>query len=240
MSSALTGALSYTLIAAVAALVGGIIAIYYAPGPYGQSYVQHFSAGVVFAAVAAKLLPDIHDEAPLFVIVGFTLGVATMLGVHQLSHRIDHGGFGSGFDGAASLLITVCINMVIDGVLIGVAFLAEPRTALIIALALAVETLFITIAGVSALPAESSPLEKLAVPVAFGSLLLVGVTVGILGFASAGQTSITIILAFGAANLIYLVTEELLVKAQKVPETPTSTTLFFLGFLLVFVFDMLY
>ena len=149
-----------------------------------------------------------------------------MLSVHQLSNWIDDGGVGSGFAGAASLLITVGINMMIDGVLIGVAFLATPRTGVIVTLALAVETLFVSVVAVSILPRETPAYQKLAVPAAFGGLLLVGVTVGTL--------------AFGAANLIYLVTEELLVKAQKVPETPTSTTLFFVGFLLVFVFDMMY
>jgi ZIP family zinc transporter len=49
---------------------------------------------------------------------------------------------------------------------------------------------------------------------------------------------IAVILAFGSAALLYLVTEELLVKAQKVPETPTSTTLFFVGFLAIFLLDM--
>ena len=43
-----------------------------------------------------------------------------------------------------------------------------------------------------------------------------------------------------AAALLYLVTEELLVKASKVPETPVSTTLFFVGFLAIFLLDMLH
>jgi hypothetical protein len=59
-------------------LVGGVVAVFHSPGPYGDSYIQHFAAGVVFAAVAAKLLPDLHDEAPIWVIVGFAIGVATM------------------------------------------------------------------------------------------------------------------------------------------------------------------
>jgi ZIP family zinc transporter len=51
---------------------------------------------------------------------------------------------------------------------------------------------------------------------------------------------IAIILAFGSAALLYLVTEELLVKAGKVPETPVSTSLFFVGFLSIFLLDMLH
>lgn len=240
MSAPLVQALSFTSIAVVAALLGGITAIYYAPSPHEESYIQHFAAGVVFAAVAAKLLPDLHEQAPLWVVVGFAIGVVTMLAVHQVSRLLEHAGIGSGFAGATSLLVTIGLNMLIDGLLIGVAFLNAPKTGAIITVALAVETLFIGAAAVAALPRATSTARKLTVPLVFGALLLVGVTSGTLLFGGVGTTPITVVLAFGAANLIYLVTEELLVKAQQVPETPTSTILFFVGFLGIFVFDMLY
>jgi ZIP family zinc transporter len=70
-------------------------------------------------------------------------------------------------------------------------------------------------------------------------LLTSGVTVGVLALGGASEATIAGILAFGAAALMYLVTEELLVKAQKVPQTPVSTTLFFVGFLSIFLLDML-
>ncbi|MFC6864412.1 hypothetical protein ACFQGE_13205 [Halomicroarcula sp. GCM10025817] len=228
------------MVAVVAALIGGIIAIFRSPGEYGKSYIQHFAAGVVFAAVAAKLLPDVHDRAPVWVVVGFAVGIATMLTVHQLSRYIEKSGVGGGFGGATSLIITVSMNMIIDGLLIGVAFLNAPKTGVIITIALAIETLFVGAAAVAILPKELAVYKKLAVPLLFGSLLILGVTSGTLFFSGLTGAPIAVVLAFGAANLIYLVTEELLVKAQQVPETPASTTLFFLGFLLIFVFDMLY
>ncbi|WP_276256917.1 ZIP family metal transporter [Halomontanus rarus] len=240
MPGTLAQALSYTMLAVVAALVGGLIAVYRTPGPQMESNVQHFAAGVVFAAVAAELLPDVHTRAPTVVVVGFALGVATMLGIHQLSKYIEKRGIGGKMAGASSLLITVSIDMLIDGVLIGVTFLAEAATGILIAIALAIEVLFLGVAGVVALPAETSTLKKLAVPAAFGVLLVSGVVTGVLAFDGVSGTPIALVLAFGSAALLYLVTEELLVKAQKVPETPTSTTLFFVGFLLIFLLDMLH
>jgi ZIP family zinc transporter len=148
----LTQALSYTALAVVAALVGGVVAVYFPPGPQMESNIQHFAAGVVTAAVAAELLPGIHDRAPEIVIVGFAAGVVTMLGIHQLSKRIEKRNIGGQFAGAAGLLITVGIDMVIDGVLIGVTFLDNPDTGVIIAVALAIEVLFLGVAGVVALP----------------------------------------------------------------------------------------
>lgn len=240
MSGTLFQALSYTMLAVVAALVGGLIAIYRTPGPQMESNVQHFAAGVVFAAVAAELLPDVHTRAPSVVILGFAVGVGTMLAIHQLSKYIEKRGIGGKMAGAASLLITVSIDMLIDGVLIGVTFLAEAATGVLIAVALAIEVLFLGVTGVIALPEETSTPKKLAVPSAFGILLVIGVTTGVLAFDGVTGTPIALVLAFGSAALLYLVTEELLVKAQKVPETPTSTTLFFAGFLLIFLLDMLH
>ena len=44
-------------------------------------------------------------------------------------------------------------------------------------------------------------------------------------------------LAFGAAALLYLVTEELLVEAHEVPDTPLLTAMFFVGFLALFILE---
>ncbi len=240
MAGILTQALSYTMLAVAAALVGGLIAVYRPPGPQMESNVQHFAAGVVTAAVAAELLPGVHDRAPTVVVIGFAIGVAAMLGIHRLSKRIEKRNIGGKFAGAAGLLITVGIDMLIDGVLIGVTFLSEPSTGIIIAVALAIEVLFLGVASVVVLPESVSTLRKLAVPVGFGLLLTTGVTVGIITLEGVSGAPIAIILAFGAAALLYLVTEELLVKAQKVPATPVSTTLFFVGFLSIFLLDMLH
>jgi ZIP family zinc transporter len=228
------------MLAVVAALVGGLVAVYRPPGAQMESNVQHFAAGVVFAAVAAELLPDVHTRAPSVVVVGFAIGVATMLGIHQLSKYVETQSIGGKAAGASSLLITVSIDIPIDGVLIGVTFLAEAATGILIVLALAIEVLFLGVTGVIALPKETGTLKKLAVPAGFGVLLISGVTLDVLAFDGVTGTPIALVLAFGSAALLYLVTEELLVKAQKVPETPTSTTLFFAGFLLIFLLDMLH
>jgi len=234
----LVQALSYTALAAVAALLGGVIAVYRPPGPQMESNVQHFAAGVVTAAVAAELLPDVHGRAPQVVVLGFAIGVATMLGIHRLSRRIEQRDVGGQFAGGAGLLITVGIDMLIDGVLIGVTFLDNPGTGVIIAVALTIEVLFLGVAGVVALPDDMGTLRKLAVPASFGLLLASGVVAGVLVLDGVTGAPIAIILAFGSAALLYLVTEELLVKAAKVPETPVSTTLFFVGFLAIFLLDM--
>jgi ZIP family zinc transporter len=45
--------------------------------------------------------------------------------------------------------------------------------------------------------------------------------------------------AFGLVVLLYLVTKELLLEAHEAPETPPGTALFFIGFLVLLVIDLL-
>lgn len=47
------------------------------------------------------------------------------------------------------------------------------------------------------------------------------------------------VLAFGLAALLYLVTEELLVEAHEVRENRVTTSMFFAGFLLLLMIDVL-
>ena len=49
----------------------------------------------------------------------------------------------------------------------------------------------------------------------------------------------TVLLGIGTVALLYLVTEELLVEAHEVPETPWAISAFFLGFLLFLAIEML-
>ncbi len=53
-----------------------------------------------------------------------------------------------------------------------------------------------------------------------------------------GQVLITMI-AFGTAALLFLVTEELLTEAHEVKESPLMTSAFFIGFLAVFLLELL-
>lgn len=47
------------------------------------------------------------------------------------------------------------------------------------------------------------------------------------------------VLAFGLAALLYLVTEELLVEAHEVRENTVTTAMFFVGFLVLLMVDVL-
>jgi hypothetical protein len=103
-----------------------------------------------------------------------------MLGIHRVSTLVETRDIGGSFAGAAGLLITVGIDVLIDGILIGVTLLTEAATGILIAGALAISVLFLGGAGVVALPPGVTTLGKLAVPAALGLLPTIGVTVGVL------------------------------------------------------------
>ena len=73
-------ALTYTLIPLAALAIGALTTLRFNAGPLLRSAVQHLAAGVVFAAAAGEILPDVkHGGSLLAVIVGALTGIAAML-----------------------------------------------------------------------------------------------------------------------------------------------------------------
>lgn len=239
MSDALA-VLGFATIPALAIIAGALLAVMRAPSPRAQSMVQHFAAGVVFAAVAGEVLPDLHDaHAPIPTVVGFAVGVALMLLVKHLVESAAGGHAGEGAPRTAkSLLIVVLVDVVIDGILVGVGFAAGKEKGILIMVALTIEVLFLGLATIGELlEAGASRQRAMASAFLIAGLLLVGAVVGVsLSFIAGGPFLIGL-LAFSAAALLYLVTEELLVEAHEVPETPLSTAVFFVGFIVLFLIE---
>ena len=77
---------TFALIPVITMNLGGIIALIRQPSGSVRSMILHFAAGVVFSVVAVEILPDIVKEhQPLMVIIGFSLGLITMLAIKRFS-----------------------------------------------------------------------------------------------------------------------------------------------------------
>lgn len=232
--------LGFTTIAVVAFAASGVLAAFFPPKRLMQSYLQHFAAGVVFAAVAVEVLPDVmHRNAPLAASVGFALGVAVMLAVRWLSETIGKRPEAGG-RGAWSMVAVIGIDVLIDGLLLGAAFAAGQGLGGLLVLALSAEFLSLGPSTSSQLIRNGLP-RKTAILVTLGvaSLPWIGGLGGILVLSNASDVMMEAVLAFGSAAFLYLVTEELLVEAHEAAETPLATSLFFVGFLAVLVIGML-
>ncbi len=197
-----------------------------------QSAVQHLAAGLVFAAAAAELVPDLleHHEK-LAVAIGFGVGIVFMLFVRRVGE--------SSSEGKRGLITTVAVDVFIDGLLIGIGLAEGGKTGLLLAIALTGELAFLGLA-VSAALGDSGASRQFVVSTtaALAALIVPG---GLVGFYALGGLTggpLSAVVAFATVALLYLVTEELLIEAHEAPETSISTSLFFVGFLALLLVHM--
>lgn len=239
MSPLLLTVLGYTLIPVAAALVGSGAAAFREPGPKLRSAFQHFAAGVVFATAALELLPDLEKVSPVAVIIGFVAGVALMLGLRTFSRRLESKS-GGGAVLPIGLLAATGVDRLIDGLVMGIGFAVNPALGIIVTVALAMEVIFVSVSITATLAKTGiSRAAAVAIPTGITVLTMVTAALGALVFSGLSTDQLAPVLAFGAAALMYLVTEELLGEAHEEDEKAVVTAMFFLGFLVFQVLDML-
>ena len=89
------------------------------------SGLQHFGAGVVFAAAAIKLLPGVLERSPLVAVVGFAAGIAVMFGFRAVSERLEERREAAGHGGLPiGLAVAIGVDFFIDGLILGAGFAA--------------------------------------------------------------------------------------------------------------------
>ena len=233
--------ISFALFPLIAAIVGAVIAARHPPGAGMRSNIQHLAAGVVFSVVAVEILPDVtHRQHPLLLTIGFSLGVALMLGLEWYSGHAEKGEGGDANSSSnLSLFAALGLDVFLDGLLIAISFKAGANAGKLLALALSVELLSTALALSSTLSRQGiSFMRNVGTNAAIFSLLVVGAAVGAWFSPYLEGVILDLILSFGLAALLFLVTEELLVEAHKEPETPFSTALFFIGFLAFLLLGM--
>jgi ZIP family zinc transporter len=138
----------------------------------------------------------------------------------------------------AGLVFAVLLDGSIDGLLIGVAYVASGAAGLITAIALGIEMGLLGISTVTTLRKTHLSTGKIL-------FLTVTLPLAILGAGMLGSTVLSglsgswfiAVISFGCAGLLYLVTEELMIEAHEDEETDRwyVSGLFFLGFLFVVV-----
>ena len=221
----MTPAWIYTLIPAVIAILGAIIAVNVRPGPILVSAIQHFAAGVVFAAAAGEIMPDVvHSGALVATLIGGFAGIGVMLAIRRLERVIE---------GPAGLLTLVGVDILIDGLVLGIAFAAGAKAGLLLTIALSVEVLFLGLAVTTELSQTVKSRVRIVLVIAALILLLPLGALVATPIAGLPDQYITAFLSFGLIALLYLVTEELLVEAHETPDKPWVAAMFFIGFLLL-------
>lgn len=257
--------LLYSALPSTAVLIGGGVALWRVPNAAWRSAILHFAAGVVFSVVAVELLPDIvKQHKPFEVTLGFGGGVAVMLCLRALMSRMEgasdtadaeqtgpdrNGDVNSRVSPAVSavrspilpwgLLFGIVVDLIVDGLLLGVGFAAGQREGVLLSLALTIEVLALGLATAAQLRRDSVAVKQCL-------MVLVGLALSFMSGAVSGATLLSglnsemleLVLSFGLAALLFLVTEELLIEAHEEAETPWLTASFFGGFLLFLLLGM--
>jgi ZIP family zinc transporter len=216
-------AVALTLIPVVAVLIGSLFAVSRRPSDAFVSAMQHLAAGVVFAAAAAEILPQVmHEGSPIATFTGGTLGILVMLSLKALEGRAS---------GPIAMLSAVAVDILIDGLVLGLAFVAGGKAGVLLTIALTLEVLFLGLT-VTAELGETIKSKARIIGITMGIALLLPIGAAIATpVATFPPVVIAGFLSFGLMALLYLVTEELLVEAHEKPDTPFISAMFFIGFL---------
>src|SRR5829696_3487766 len=126
----------FMLVPIVVTIVGGLFSSSYQLSAKARSQIQHFTAGVVFAAIAGEVIPDvIHRDKPISTVAGFVLGVALMFGISRIAGDAEERvGAAGGFP--IAMVVAVCIDGLIDGLVIGVGFTVGTTLGTLVTVAL--------------------------------------------------------------------------------------------------------
>lgn len=224
-------ALTFTIIPVLTTLIGALLALWRRPGPLFKAGVQHLAAGVVFATAAAELLPDIlHDASPLTTFIGGAAGVLAMLAIRKVEELVE---------GPLGMITTVGVDILVDGLVLGIGLATDLRTAILLTIALSLEVLLLGLTSVLALETVIRSIGRRFLIICGLALLLpVGVLLAT-PVASLPEQARLGLLTFGLVALLFLVTEELLVEAHETEERSWVTALFFAGFLGLMLADEL-
>jgi zinc transporter, ZIP family len=232
--------LPYILIVAGVGILGGVLAAFWSPGVSARSAVQHFAAGAVIAAVAGEVVPEVKRiGAPVGVLGGFAAGGLAMIGLKWLVLRFERKEKSKG-KMPVGLAAAAATDTVIDGAIIGAGFSTGQQIGVLLAFVLAVELFFLTLSvGSEFHKGKSKRWAGIAITSGIAVLLILGFLAEQFLLKDASTATIAIVLSFGAAALIYLVAEELLVESIQAEENLFSTAMLFAGFLAVFTFDLI-
>ncbi len=128
-------AFTFTLIPVAAVVLGSLFAVSRRPSDAFVSAMQHLAAGVVFAAAAAEILPQVmHEASPIATFTGGALGVAVMLSLKAFEGRAS---------GPVAMLGAVGVDILVDGLVLGLAFVAGEKAGILLTVALTLEVLFL-------------------------------------------------------------------------------------------------
>ena len=192
---------------------------------------MQFAAGIITALVAFNLLPStVRYGSYLEIVFGFFMGGALYVSIEYLSTRAlkSHPASQAGLV-SMGLYVAILVDLVIDGVVIGVGSTLTVKTGLLLALGLSISTMplaFMTIAT-----AKKQGMSKSSRSI-LSYLLLVCISGGaFIGYGLLRNQPLEtrlILIALASGFLITLVTQSMIPEANRECE-PASAGILYIG-----------
>lgn len=238
--------IAYALLPTIALTGGGLLALFIRFGAQARSAILHFAAGVVFSVVAVEILPDIiRLHNPWLTVWGFSAGIALMLLIRHLTESSTENGSVPTDKQTepgklpVAFLLAMGVDLVIDGLLLGIGFAAGAKQGMLLAFALGIEALSLGLATAMSLTNQGITRSRIIrLLMGMSGLFFVSALLGTTLLHNLPETGLDMVLSFGLAALLFLVTEELLAEAHEDGEKPWLTAMFFVGFLLFLILGM--
>lgn len=205
-----------------------------------RSAVQHFAAGAVLAAIASNVIPEVERMGTFAGIIGgFIAGGLLMIALKWVVVRFEHGGKKGG-SVPVGLAAAAAVDTVIDGVITSAGFSTNQEVGSLLAVALALELLFLTLSvGIEFRESNHEWWQTLAITAGIAALFFLGALAAAFFLADASEAVLAIVLSLGAAALIYLIAEELLVETIEQEKSLFPTATLFTGFLVLLALKLL-
>lgn len=163
------------------------------------------------------------------IVSGFIAGGLLMIGMKWLVVRFEHRKEGSKLP--IGLTAAAGVDTLVDGAISSAGFSADPQVGTLLVIAPALELLFLTLSvGIEFRKSKFKPWQAFAISGGIALLFLVGALGAGFFLAEASEATLAIVLSFGAAALIYLIAEELLVETIEQEKSIFPTATLFAGF----------
>lgn len=232
--------LPFVLLATGAGLLGGLVAIFWNPKVKARSAIQHFAAGAVFAVIASDVIPEVERIGTIpGILGGLAAGGLVMIGIKFFVVRFEREEKEKK-QLPVGLAAAAAVDTFLDGAIISAGFHTGQQLGTILAVALAIELFFLTLSVGSEFQ-RGSKKGWMGVAVTSGIAALLFLSAFGTNFLMQGapDTTVAVILAFGAAGLIYLIAEELLVESIEAEHSLFSTAMLFAGFLVLIALELI-
>ena len=223
-----------SLIASLAALLtylGAPLAERYVLPQWVVSAVLQFAAGIIVAMVAISLMPPAVRYGPyLGILLAFFLGGTLFVILEKLTARqTETGPPADGRQRSLGLYIGILVDLVIDGILIGIGSTLTLKTGLLLALGLSISTVPLAFVTISTAKRQGMPKKKRSqLAVLFFLCIVGGAIIGYSFLRNQPLELRLILVSLASGFLITLVTQSMIPEANREGE-PGFAGILFIG-----------